>query len=167
MRWYTNVALDGVNGVVTADISAIKRYQDVRAVFAAGSDTPLMQLSYEINAGDIPAGQLLFIDSYEATDPTKVFRVWSPTATGNVSIHARLQPDRFVASDTIRFDNLALTYGAAWAYAEDDAGAPGVAQKFQTLFENRVRDIEAELTNKPISLDRTAVRIPIYWRAPV
>lgn len=163
MRWYTACPLDGTIGVVTTDISAIKRFQDVRGVFQAGSDQPLPVLPSEMNPGDIADAQLMFVDSYEATNPEKVFRVWSPTATGNLSVHARIQPDRYVADDLIRFDNIALMYGCAWAYAEDDADSPGAAQKFQTLFENRVRDIEAELNNQPISLDKTTVKIPSQW----
>lgn len=162
MRWFTGT-LDGTNGVVTADISTIKRYQDVRAVFQSGSDSPLPELSSECNPNDLPTGQIMFIDPYEATDPDKVFRVLSPTSTGTLAIHGRLMPSRFVASDTVRFDNLALMYGAAWAYAEDDATNPGAAQKFQVLFEGRVKDIEAEIQHKPISLDGRTVKIPNQW----
>jgi hypothetical protein len=162
MRWFQG-ALDGTNGIITTDISDIKRYEDVRAVFQSGSDTPLPQLSDECNPYDLPSGQTLFIDSYEATDPEKVFRVWSATATGTIAVHARIMPDTFVSSDEIRFDSLALVYGAAWAYAEDDGTNPGATQKFQTLFENRVKDIECEVQHKPIALDGRTVKIPSQW----
>jgi hypothetical protein len=118
-------------------------------------------LPLNLNPFDIPSGQLTFIDSND--DDEKVFKVWSPTATGTLAIHARLQPDRYLADNIVRFDALALTYGAAWAYAEDDGTNPGASEKFQKLFVNRVTDLEVELTNKPIALNKTASFIPNQW----
>ena len=161
MEWFLSCPLDGTTGLVTTDISAIKRYEDVRAVFRDGSDQPIPRLPLEINPGNIPPGVLTFIDASATED--KVFRVFSPTATGNLSIHARLKPDTFLPNSTVKFDDLALVYGAAWAYAEDDGTNPGAAQKFQILFENRVGVLEAMLNDKPVALNKRATFIPNQW----
>lgn len=161
MEWYTSCALDGTTGVVTTDISAIKRFIDIRAVFPAGSDKPLPMIPTEINPTGIPAGALTFIDTNRST--TKVFKVWSPTSTTAVTIHARLKPDDFTANDEISFDDLVLCYGAAWAYAEDDGTNPGATQKFQMLFENRLATIESALNSKPIALNARATYVPGQW----
>jgi hypothetical protein len=161
MEWFLNCPLDGTTGVVTTDISAITRFEDIRAVLPAGSDRQLARLPLEINPGDIPAGQLTFIDSSSIAD--KAFRVFSATTTGNLTIHARLKPATFTANDEVKFDSLALVYGAAWAYAEDDGTNPGAAQKFQLLFENRVSIIEAMLNDKPIALNKRATFVPNSW----
>lgn len=161
MRWYLDAPLDGSSGVVTTDISAITRYEDIRAVFRAGHDRPLPELPDELNPGDIPPGELVFIDSNDTTG--KVFKVWSQTASANLSIHARIKPARYVPDDEVKFDPLALTYGAAWAYAEDDGTNPGAAQKFQVLFENRVGIIEAMVNSKPVALNKRAVFVPNNW----
>lgn len=153
--------LDGTTGVVVEDISSITRYQDIRAVFQSGSDVQLQQLPAELNPLGLQDARIMFIEPNN-TDG-KVFRVWSPTATGTLYVHARLEPAVYTPDDIVKFDRLALAYGAAWAYAEDDGTNPGASQKFQILFENRVHDLEAELLDKPISLDNTSVKFPTMW----
>lgn len=161
MTWYTGT-LDGTVGVMTSDISNIKHYDDIRAVFVSGSDTPIPRLPLEINPFDIPAGELVFIDAYN-DDPDKVFRVWSLTASASLSVHARSRPDTFIGTDTIRFDALVLTYGAAWAYSEDDGTNPGAIQKFQNLFETRLAQLEAMVNSKSVALNARGSLVQSQW----
>lgn len=162
MDWFRGT-LDGSSGVVVEDIAVITRYMDVRAVFPSGSNAPLPRLPNEIDPFNISGTNMLFIDGNAQRNTEKVFRVWPLAAIGTISIHARLKPDTYTDNDEIIFDDLALSYGAAWAYAEDDGTNPGASQKFQTLFENRVKDLEAALNDKPVALNNVSVQIPNQW----
>lgn len=161
MQWFSPLTLDGTTGLVIEDISAIKRFEDIRAVYVPNSDRPLPILPSSINPYNILDAQVLFIDSNATND--KVFKVFSANATGTVAVHARLHPGTFVPSTQIKFDSLALELGVAWFMSEDDATNPGQANKFQVMFENRIKDLEAELSSKPISLDHSTVNYPNGW----
>ncbi len=150
--------LDGTLGIVTTDLtSLLKRYEDIRVVFPQNSSTPLTKMSalstnpFELS-GTVPI-------HYEALGPTdsnktsRVFQIWPKTATDDIIVQYRTKPDTFVGTDEIDFDDQALILGATFDYLEDDGTNPNASQKFQLLFEARVKQLKNNFNSAPISLD--------------
>lgn len=165
MDWY-NLPLDGVNGLPVGDMSAVKRYEDIKGVFFDGSDMPLPELpTTNFNPINVAPGQGLYISPQNAV-VDKVFRVWSPTTVGNVQFWARLHPGRYTSNQVVKFDRTALVLGGAWAYAEDDGSNPGATQKFQNMFDSRMSILENELKDKPITTRPGYHQIPRTWSSP-
>jgi hypothetical protein len=155
---WNEYTLDGTLGVVTADLTdTLKRFEDIRVIFVSSTNTPLTKLAASTTnpftlSGTVPI-------HYEALGPnesnqtTKVFNVWPKTATGTIAMQHRTKPDTFVGTDEIDFDDQALILGATFDYLEDDGTNPNATQKFQLLFEARVKQLKNEFNSAPISLD--------------
>jgi len=150
--------LDGTLGVVTTDVtSLIKRFDDIRVIFPENSTTPLTRISalttnpYELS-GTVPI-------HYEALGPNasnkteRVFQVWPKTATDDIIVQYRTRPATFTSTSEIDFDDQALILGATYDYLEDDGTNPNASQKFQLLFEARVKQMKNTYNSAPISLD--------------
>ena len=159
---FFDLPLDGMNGLPVGDMSAIKRYADIKTVFYDGGDVPLPQLPSTMNPNNVADGMGLYVSPQSAV-ADKVFRVWSKTATGRVQFWARLHPGRYTANQIVKFDGTALALGAAWAYAEDDGTNPGATQKFQNMFDNRINVLENELKDKPLITRPGYNTIPQQW----
>ena len=155
--WY-QWTLDGTLGVVTTDLTDIlKRYEDIQVIFPESSTSAITKMSplttnpFELS-GTVPI-------HYEALGPTesnkttRVFRVWPKTATGDVISRVRTKPATFTSGDEIDFDDQALILGTTFDYLEDDGTNPNATQKFQLLFEARVKQLKNSFNSGPISLD--------------
>ena len=79
--------------------------------------------------------------------------VFPESATGDIVVQYRTKPDTFVSTDEIYFDDQALILGATFDYLEDDGTNPNASQKFQLLFEARVKQLKNTFNSAPISLD--------------
>jgi len=150
--------LDGTLGVVTVDLtSLVKRFDDLRVIYPDNSNTSLTRLSSTTTNPNNLTGTTPI--HYEALGPTfsnkttKVFNVWPRTATGNIDVQYRTKPDTFTPTDTIDFDDQALILGSVFDYLEDDGTNPNATQKFQLLFEARVKQLISNDNHGPISLD--------------
>ena len=157
LTWAT-WTLDGTLGVITTDVTELlKRFEDIRVVFPENSNTPLTKISaittnpFELS-GTTPI-------HYESLGPTasnkvtRVFQIWPKTSTGDIIVQYRTKPDTFVSTDEIDFDDQALILGAVFDYLEDDGTNPNATQKFQLLFEARVKQLKNTFNSAPISLD--------------
>lgn len=158
MQWY-DLPLDGVNGLPVGDVSQISKFTDIRCVFYDGSDVPMPQLSGEVNPYKLTASQAYGYTSRAGG----LFQVWGNQAPGRVQFHARQTPDRYTADDIVKFDRLCLALGAAWWYLEDDATAPGSAQKFQNLFNQRLDQLEIQLQLQPFATSPLGQWVPNTW----
>ena len=157
LTWAT-WTLDSTLGVITTDVTELlKRFEDIRVVFPENSNTPLTKISaittnpFELS-GTTPI-------HYESLGPTasnkvtRVFQIWPKTSTGDIIVQYRTKPDTFVSTDEIDFDDQALILGAVFDYLEDDGTNPNATQKFQLLFEARVKQLKNTFNSAPISLD--------------
>ena len=155
---WDKITLDGTLGLVTTDLTeVIKRFEDIRVIFPENSNTPLTIISglttnpYELS-GSTPV-------HYEALGPTstykttRVFSIWPKASTGDIILQYRTKPDTFVSTDEIDFDDQALILGAVFDYLEDDGTNSNATQKFQLLFEARVKQLKNTYNSTPISLD--------------
>jgi predicted nuclease of predicted toxin-antitoxin system len=157
LTWAT-WTLDGTLGVVTTDLTdLVKRFEDVRVVFPENSNTALTKVAALTTNVFTLSGTTPI--HYEALGPaesnktTRVFNVWPKGATGNINVQYRTRPDTFVTTDEIDFDDQALILGATFDYLEDDGTNPNATQKFQLLFEARVKQLKNSFNSAPISLD--------------
>jgi len=157
LTWST-WTLDATLGVVTTDLTdLVKRFDDIRVIFPDGSNTSLTKIAALTTNPETLAGTTPI--HFESLGPgasnktTRVFNVWPKTATGNIVVQYRTKPDTFTITDEIDFDDQALILGATFDYLEDDGTNPNATQKFQLLFEARVKQLKNTLNNSPISLD--------------
>jgi len=152
LNWYT-LTLDGTNGQSTTDLTSyIKRFEDIRVIYKEDTNTPLTVLSgTTTNPFELTGTSPLMYEADSEVD--KVFHVWPKASTGNVIVQARTRPDAFTGEDTVNFDEQALILGACYDYAEDDGTNPNATQKFQGLFETRVKQLRHNLDRTPIALD--------------
>jgi|TARA_R110000822_G_scaffold12978_2_gene46646 hypothetical protein len=157
LTWAT-FTLDGTLGIVTTDLtSLLKRYEDIRVVFPEESTTPMTKMSALTTNPFTLTGTTPI--HYEALGPTdtnqvsRVFQIWPKSATGDIVVQYRTKPDTFVSTDEIYFDDQALILGATFDYLEDDGTNPNASQKFQLLFEARVKQLKNTFNSAPISLD--------------
>ena len=165
MEWYERV-LDGVDGVVTEVLEGVRRFEDVRAVFADGSDRPLPLLPRDFNPFGLDGSMGLFIEALPEDAPSKIIQFWPKTATSTVAIHARKQPKDFYPETVLKVDADLLVYGAGWDYLEADGTVPAQASKMQVKFEARLKQIKKLYSSKPIALDpRHGGPIPLEWWA--
>ena len=154
--WYT-WALDEATGVVTTDLTDIvKHIDDIKVIYAENSTTAITELASTTNPFELSGTTPI---SYEGLPTShdnfanRVFRIWPLASTGNIIVRARTKPDTFAPEDTVNFDDQALILGAAFDYSEDDGTNPAATQKFQLLFESRVKQLKNNADAAPISLD--------------
>lgn len=164
MEWFTGT-LDGTTGVVTEDISRIKSYHDIRAVYPSNSDHKLAALPFRINPTRLTGTSAAYIEQIQAShaNSAKLLRVYPLTATDSIDIHARVKPDDFALDDTIYMDHNLLVTGAAWDYIEGDGTNPSEAAKLQNQFETRLGQLKKLDANKPIVLSSPRGRVPAQW----
>ncbi len=157
MSW-EELTLDGTLGIVTTDLTTkVKRFEDIRVMFPENSTTPLTKISaLTTNPFELSGTQPIHYEALGPTDTNKtsrVFQIWPKTATNKVIVQYRTKPDTFVSTDEIDFDDQALILGSVFDYLEDDGTNPSATQKFQLLFEARVRQLKNAFNSAPISLD--------------
>lgn len=158
MKFYP-VTLDGVTGEITSDLlcglrnHAISRYQDIEAVYRAGSNHPLAELPPRTNPYNLSGSSAMYLTPNPAT-PLRPFTVWPLTAAENLVVHARAYPIIPISTtDTVYLDRLMITYMAANFFAEDDGTNPGQIAKFAGKFEKRLEQVKAAWGQHSIALD--------------
>jgi hypothetical protein len=157
LTWVT-WTLDGTLGVVTANLTDdVKDFEDLIVMFPDNSNTALTKLAHLTTnpftlAGTTPI-HFQALGPNDSNKTAKVFHVWPKASTGDIIGLYRTKPDTFTATDTIDFDDQALILGATFDYLEDDGTNPNATQKFQLLFEARVKQLKNQLNSAPISLD--------------
>jgi hypothetical protein len=153
--------LDGSLGVVTTDLSSVlKRFVDIKSVFHNANPVSLKRMPDSMNPFKA-SGFSRYIAPYN--DPTKVFQVIPPSAVGPVYIMGRTKPSNFVMDSVINFDATTLKLGATYQYLEDDATNPGATQKYQTLFNNRIKQLAKLLDQHGVPLSPDGGAYPSEW----
>ena len=159
-RWWPQYSaweehtLDGTTGVVTSDLSTtVKRFEDIRVIHAEDATRPLSQLPGTVNPNVLSGTQPLFFEP--VTTVNKFFRLWPLTSTGKVQFHRRTLPADFATGSTtaIDFDSQALILGSVYDYLEDDGTNPGATDKFERMFNARVKQLGDSLDQSPIPLN--------------
>lgn len=162
MQWF-QVTLDGTSGTPTTDISTIRRFMDIKAVYNSGSDLPLPRLpDMNMNPFNITGTKVRYIDS--SNTENKVIKCYPITSTNGIVIRARLQPENdFSNDDEIKIDPWLLTLGAVYFYLEDDGTNPGATEKYQNLYEDRFETLREANNDDNVILDKYSEEIPTTW----
>lgn len=151
MVWKTS-ALDGTLGVVTDDLTTeLKDFLDLRVIYIENTNTPLTVLPSTVNPYTLSGTTPIHFEA--STIVAKVFHVWPLASTGNIIYAFRSKPDDFVSTDSVNFDAQTLILGTCFDYLEDDGMNPNASQKFQALFESRVKQLKKTVNAQPMSLD--------------
>lgn len=167
----TALALDGVNGIVTADLtSVVRRYKDISAVWFSADGTtfdkkPLPFNSKQTNPATFTGTRPRVIAPYNTT-PAKIFSVWPRASVGFVMLHKRLYPIQSLIDNPeqdVALDDQLLILKCAYDYLEDDGSNPGAADKFLAMFDARHDQIQHELNKGPFLLDDARDDIPSEW----
>lgn len=155
--WY-QWTLDETLGVVTTDLTNIlKRIEDIQVIFPENSTTSLTKISHlTTNPFELSGTRPIHYDALGPTADNQVSRrffIWPKAAEGDIVVRVRTKPNTFVGTDIVDFDDQALILGAVFDYLEDDGTNTNATQKFQLLFEARVKQLKDSLNSGPISLD--------------
>jgi hypothetical protein len=151
--------LDETTGKITATLTHITQWDDIRHVFREGSPRPLMQLPPSLSTFNITGTVPKYI---EASD-TGLFTIYPLEAEGSIEVVGRKSYSDFILTDTVPFDDLALVHYAAWAYFADDGANPASAAKHQGLFESRMKKLRDDSFSHAIPLNPDAGDIPDRW----
>jgi hypothetical protein len=164
MVWEQRV-LDGVNGRVTADITSVQDYENIRAVFREGSDRPLPTLPRDLNPFTLNGTTPQYI-SADVSVANRHFNVWPKTATGNVYIHGKTtRAADFTADDVVSFDEVAIINYVCWKASSDDGANPGQIEDFKITFSQRMKQLIDDYNSKPIQLDPATGSTSLYgWQ---
>ena len=145
--WQELHTLDGVNGVVTGDLTdRIKDFRDLHSVFHEGAHKPMSRAASNVRDSDVNYPSLRSIP-----DPIKVFKVLPVLTTGNVYVSYRTKPNDFQEdSDKIYLDTQLLLLGTCWDVLEDDGTNPGASDKFRVLFQDALAQFNRQQHNIPL-----------------
>lgn len=159
-RTTTEYTLDGTTGRTTADVSLTYRtFDDIYSVFPENSNEPLksggVRHNLRLITGTTP--QIYVPDS------VGIIRIVPTTAVGKIIVVGRYLPkvSGFTLGDTIPFDYLAIVYFVCWQSALDDGANPAMAEKFQQLYENRIKQLRKGEQEDPIPLNISRLGLPL------
>ena len=166
---------DGTLGVVTADLTdLLSDFDDIGRIYPEDSTNPLPLFPHTTMNPNILSGTrprfYAAIPEGESND-NKVFHIWPKTATGDIQYFFRKHPKTdtagrlFLPEDTVTFDDHALILGSTFDILEDDGTNPNATQKFQSMFESRMKQLKRALSNAPIALDQGRQNILTTWEA--
>jgi hypothetical protein len=143
--------LDGVNGVVTDDLTnVIEKLSDIRYLFIAGHSDAIPRLPTEMNPFTLTGVTPIYFDSI--SNPAKKFQIWPRTAIGGLQARIKVKPANFTGDEIVYADADLLTNGAVYDYLEDDGANPNATQKYKNLFDSRFLELRRLETSAPIKL---------------
>ena len=155
---YFDGTLDGTTGVIDDDLTTaldnhvIDRWEDIIHVWNDGEDKPLPIVPPRMNIRNIEGGNTRYIASNDTQ--YRPFKCFPLTADHDVVILARAYPELPLEAESyIYIDRLLVTYYAAYLYAQDDASVPGQVDKFERLYEQRLKQLKSVRNNQPVLLD--------------
>lgn len=145
--WKTNVKwfkynLIGIDGVCSEKVSDdIGNFYDILAINSEiNPQYTLKQLHHSTNPylveGTTPN---YYIPS---NNPDKIFAVVPFNATGVIYVLARQKPKQIDVETVIPFDPDVLILGACYEYCADDGNSTMQVQKFQTMYQERLKQLE-------------------------
>lgn len=162
-RFYTfeQYTLDEVTGRATIPINTVfKEFDDISKVFPFDSDLPLSKLSSERN----PAKYVGTSPIQYCADPINVIRVVPITAVGDIIVTGQMRPNAFILTDIVPFNSDAIEMFACWQYSADDGANPTMTDKFQGLFETKLKQLKDNQDIEPISLSMGRnTYVPTSW----
>lgn len=146
-RAFTTRLIDPTTGYPTVAVPAgLSRYTDIQYVWADGAPRPLTELPNNVNPESVRGNTLM-------SDPIKVLRVLPLQRIKSISILYRSRPvGRFVETDEVPFDDLALCYQACALMTISDGANMALAKYFQSEADKRINMLlSAEMGDRSFS----------------
>lgn len=155
--------LNGTTGLVTVPFTLIKEFKDIQSVYRANSSHPIPEMPLSYNTLDLPSGGLMkFI---EGRTDSYLFTAYPLDATDQIVVVGRERPaNEFILTDVVPFDHLALIYYACWSYLVDDASNAGAAEKYQGLYNTRMKELEDSEFKNIVPLNPRSGHILSTWQ---
>lgn len=135
IRWWEEYSswqqatLDGTIGIPNADLTLVKRYEDIQVMYVGGTTRKIPELPSDLNPYLLTGAAGRFRTSYALSDlangTTRRFQIYPNTAVGDVAFYARNKPDEFTMASTCLLDDDMLVFHAAWYMLETDGTNPG------------------------------------------
>lgn len=154
---FSKETLDGSTGVIDTNLTtalsnhSISRFEDIINVWVDGEDCPLPILPPNLNVYNITGDTPKFVTNNSTT--ARPFKIYPLAATGDVVVQHRAYPDLPLDEESyIYIDRLLIVYYAAYLYAQDDAASPGQIDKFERLFNDRLRNVKRINNNQAVSI---------------
>lgn len=147
--WYT-YSLDGVNGVVTTDLTTIlKSHEDVKEIYDAESDRRIVK-GFDRDFARVNGSNALYYSALKYGTPnftTRVLQFWPKTSLGSVSMYIRTCPDPFIATSIVPFPADIIEWATTWLMLETDGMNPGNAAKAQGMFQMTYSDYVSSISD--------------------
>lgn len=140
-HWF-KYELTGINGVCKEDVSRdIANIHDIYSITSSVNlKKSLRKLQQSTNPFEIKGNLPVYYTNTQ--EPNKVFAVVPYTATGNVYVQARVRPQKIDINTVIPFDPDVLVLGVCWEYCADDGNSSSQIQKFQQLYQERLKILQ-------------------------
>ena len=173
-QWF-QLTLDGTTGKITTDaFTNVRDFEDFYSVHPDGIQNPMPVLPRRLNPFTLGTGTtLMYWDSLPVTDTSyakKRLQFWPKTSTGKINVQARVYPktvtENWDWADTMYLDKDMMVCGVAYITLSSDDLNAGQAEAQKAMMEQRYKDIEAQLSDKPISIDGSGANIPTQWFTP-
>lgn len=140
-HWF-KYELTGINGVCEEDVSKdIANIHDIYSITSTVNlKSSLRKLHQSTNPFEIKGSLPVYYTNTQ--EPNKVFAVVPYTATGKIYVQARVRPQNIDINTVIPFDPDVLVLGVCWEYCADDGNSSSQIQKFQQLYQERLKVLQ-------------------------
>lgn len=157
--------LDGTTGKITQKITEVTDWKDIERIYHESSQQPLPKVTRWSNPL-ISTTLVGFRGMSAVEDPNSggryLVQFFPLTLTGQVLFQSALSID-FTNRDTVLpIDWWLHVYHASWQYALDDGTNPAQMEKYQTLYNQRLKTVKSKQNRASISLDPYQA-IPNIW----
>jgi hypothetical protein len=162
-QWYQRT-LDGATGRVTEAIPCTD-WKRIQRVYHESFITPLPMLSNYANplASTLLLGVRPIARGDDLTGDNRYLVNFYPlTLTGSVLFHIELSVDWTDLETVLPIDWWLHVDYASWAYALDDGTNPSQISKYETSFNNRMKQMKAKENSRQVLLQPNQV-IPNEW----
>lgn len=155
---YTECVLDPATGSPITDMSAIKRYHDIRKIWLPQYSTALSPLRENVNPYSVQHPVIV-----PDTDPAKVFRILRSEQWNECLVYAKQHPGTLDEDTIIYLDKQVLILGICYDYVLDQDVSRINGDKFLKMYNDRLNTILGEFTAGERSLRTEEIGIPNKW----
>lgn len=148
--------LDGTTGKATVAFTSADKfttYRRIKGVYCQGMRGKVPMLT-GYNNPLLAGPEIAWSPTNIVDDPNQqyIVRMSPVTMTGNIAIIYNATADFSDGDTVIPIDSLLHEWIATWMWAEDDGTNPGQAEKYLNLWQDRLKDIQANINAGPVSL---------------
>lgn len=168
LRVITTKILDGTTGKATVAFTAddkLTTYRRIKGVYVENARAAIPMITGYNNPLLDPVPELGWMPTNIVDDPNLqyVIKIKPYAMTGNIAIAYDATVDFDNPDTVIPIDPLLHIWIATWMWAEDDGTNPGQAEKYLNLWQDRLKDIQGNINQGPISLEAFNAPTVSWW----